>query len=88
MYSKDVLIQNETGFHVRPAQIFVDAAKKYESDIKVVKDDKEVAGKSILGLMTMGAVKGVTITIKAEGSDEKEAVDELVDLIENKFFEE
>lgn len=88
MYAKEVLIQNETGFHVRPAQIFVDAAQKFESDIKVVKEDKEVAGKSILGLMTMGAEKGMTITIKAEGSDEKEAVDALVDLIENKFFEE
>ncbi|SHJ07868.1 phosphocarrier protein [Dethiosulfatibacter aminovorans DSM 17477] len=88
MYAKEVLIQNETGFHIRPAQIFVDAANKFESDIKVVKEDKEVAGKSILGLMTMGAVKGMTITIKAEGNDEMEAVNELVNLIENKFFEE
>ncbi|UFJ42651.1 HPr family phosphocarrier protein [Brevibacillus humidisoli] len=89
MVARQVTIQNETGLHARPASEFVKAANRFQSAIKIRKDEKTVAdGKSILGLMTMALSKGTVITIEAEGADEQQAVDALVQLIESKFGEE
>lgn len=87
MYKEDIKLGNETGLHARPASIFVKEASKFSSDIKVVKDGKEFNGKSIMGILSMGAGKGDILTIKAEGEDEEKAVKTLVDLISNKLSE-
>ena len=87
MYKEEVVLKNETGLHARPASIFVKEASKFSSDIKVVKDGKEFNGKSIMGILSMGAGKGDILTIKAEGEDEENAVKTLVDLISNKLSE-
>lgn len=88
MVSRQVTIQNRTGFHIRPAQLFVDKAGSFEALIKVRKDEVEVDGKSILGLMTLGLEQGTTIEIRAEGPDEQQAVESLIELVESKFGEE
>ncbi|WP_017184878.1 HPr family phosphocarrier protein [Alkalibacillus haloalkaliphilus] len=85
MKQVEVQIQNETGLHARPAQQFVQEASKYSSDIKIVTGDKETEAKSILGIMTLGVEKGTTIGIKAEGDDEEEAVNALVQLVDSNF---
>ena len=87
MYKEDIKLGNETGLHARPASIFVKEASQFSSDIKVVKDGKEFNGKSIMGILSMGAGKGDILTIKAEGEDEEKAVKTLVDLISNKLSE-
>lgn len=88
MFAKQATIQNTTGFHVRPAQLFVDKAGQFQSLVKMKKDDTEVDGKSILGLLTLGLEQGSIITISAEGADEQQAVEELVALVDSKFGEE
>ncbi|MFC4767972.1 HPr family phosphocarrier protein [Effusibacillus consociatus] len=89
MVSKELSIQNEQGFHVRPAQLFVQNASKFASNIQVITEKGlKVDGKSILGLMTLGLAKGSKITIEASGTDEEEALDALADLVESKFGEE
>ncbi len=89
MFSTEVTILNKEGFHARPAQLFVEKSNKYQSQIKVIREDgTEVDGKSILGLMTLELTKGKKIIIEADGVDEKEAVEELSQLIESKFGEE
>jgi len=89
MFSKELIILNQQGFHARPAQLFVETSNKFQSQIKVRKEDgTEADGKSILGLMTLELSKGKKIVIEAEGPDEKAAVEALDQLIENKFGEE
>lgn len=87
MYAKSTTIQNKTGLHARPANLFVSAAKKFKSDISVEKDSKKANAKSIITILTLGAVKGNIVTISAEGIDEEAAVKELVSLIESGFGE-
>ncbi len=87
MYKAEVIISNKSGLHARPASLFVKEAGKYDSAIKVIKNGKEYDSKSILGILSMGAVEGDRITISAEGPDEKEAVEGLVRLLESKFGE-
>ncbi|MGB8955542.1 MAG: HPr family phosphocarrier protein [Tumebacillaceae bacterium] len=89
MHTQQVTIQNQQGFHVRPAQLFVQTANQFQSTIKVLTPNGgHVDAKSILGLMTLGLEKGVILTIEAEGADEKEAVQALADLVDSKFGEE
>lgn len=83
MYTQDVVIQSAMGFHVRPAQLFVERAAEFASIIKVKHKEKVADGKSILGLMTLGVLKGDTITIMAEGKDEEAAIKALVALLES-----
>lgn len=87
MYSKVTTILNKTGLHARPANQFVSTAKKFKSDIFVEKDSKKANAKSIITLLTLGAVQGNLVTISAEGIDEEAAVNELVSLIESGFGE-
>lgn len=88
MTSVTVELLNEAGLHARPADTFIRTAQKFKCDIKIVKDTIKVDGKSILGLLTLGATKGTMITIEADGDDEKNAVDKLKQLVENKFGED
>ena len=89
MINKETTIQNKTGFHVRPTQLFIEKANEYKSKI-IVKNDSgmETDGKSILGLMTLGLDFGSKIIVQAEGEDEETAVNELISLINSKFGEE
>jgi len=88
MATKELTIKNEQGFHVRPAQLFVQKANQYQSTIKVVTDNGEVDAKSILGLMTLGLAKGDVLTLTAEGPDEEAAVQGLAELVDSGFGEE
>lgn len=76
------------GLHARAAALFVQSANKYRSRVNVIKNDQEVDGKSIMGLLTLAAEQGSVIQIIAEGEDEKELVSELSSLINNKFCED
>jgi len=87
MYKLEIELKNETGLHARPASLFVKEAAKYVSDITIIKDNKSYNGKSIMGILSMGAGKGDIITISAEGEDEKEAVESLKALIDKNFGE-
>ena len=87
MTEQEVLIQNKTGIHARPASIFVQTASKFKSKIQVKAKGRAVDAKSILMLMSMGLVKGTDIVICAEGPDEQDAVKTLVDLVNSKFGE-
>jgi phosphocarrier protein HPr/phosphocarrier protein len=89
MLSRETTIQNSMGFHLRPAQLFVDKANEFESDITVKNEEgMETDGKSILGLMTMGYEFGSRIIVEADGADEAAAVEALIELIVSKFGEE
>lgn len=81
-------ILNKSGIHARPATLFIQEARKYKSDIWVIKDDRKVNAKNILGVLSLGIVKGTEITLEAEGEDCIQALKALEILIKNKFDEE
>lgn len=83
----EVILKNKSGLHARPASMFIKETSKYASDIKVIKDGQEFNGKSIMGILSMGAGKDSKLTIIAEGSDENEAVIGLKKLIDSNFGE-
>ena len=87
MYSKEVVVQNQVGLHARPATFFIQKANEYKSTIWVEKDERRVSAKSLLGVLSLGIMRGTNITIMAEGSDEELAVRSLVDLINSNFDE-
>jgi phosphocarrier protein len=87
LISRDIEIKNKLGLHARAAAKLVHVAARFKSDIKVRKGDEEVDGKSILGILLLAAGKGAVITIKADGPDEREAVDAIEKLIDAKFDE-
>ncbi len=88
MITKVAKIENKLGIHARPASLFVKTAGQFESDIRIEKDAVEVNGKSIMSVMMLAAEKGSEITITAEGVDEKEAIDSLIKLVEERKFDE
>ncbi|HEY9062132.1 MAG TPA: HPr family phosphocarrier protein [Pseudobacteroides sp.] len=87
MVEKTVEITNPIGLHARPAAIFVQTAGKFTSNIWLIKENKKVNAKSIMGLMSLAIPKGTTVVIGAEGEDEDFAVHELVELIQSGFKE-
>ena len=87
MFVKEVAVQNQVGLHARPATFFIQKANEYKSSIWVEKEERRVNAKSLLGVLSLGIVGGTSIRIIADGSDEKEAVDALVSLIQNNFGE-
>lgn len=87
MVRKKVQITNELGFHARAAARFVAVASKFESRITVAFRDKEMEGKSILGLLLLAAPCGATIEIRAVGPDAAAAVKSLVALVITRFGE-
>jgi phosphocarrier protein len=87
MPERTVQIVNKAGLHARPAAEIVKLAAKYASDITVVREELEVNGKSIMGVMMLAAECGSTLQLKAEGPDASEALDALERLIESKFGE-
>ena len=87
MFSKEATVNNEVGLYARPATFFIQKANEYRSTVMVERDDRKVNAKSLLGVLSLGIVKGSTITISAEGPDEEEAVNALCALIESNFGE-
>ena len=84
MYTQEVTVKNEVGLHARPATYFIQKANEFKCGIWVEKDERRVNAKSLLSL---GIVGGTTITLIADGSDEKEAVAALAELINSNFGE-
>ena len=85
---KTVKILNEQGLHARPASIFVKTASKFKSTVSIVHGTGVANAKSIINIMSLGLKKNEEIKIVTEGTDEKEAMDALLSLVENKFGEE
>ena len=83
--TQEFTISNKLGMHARPAAQFVKRASKYASNIWVEKDDEQVNGKSIMGLMMLAAGQGAKLIVTAEGTDAEEAVKELGALIQSGF---
>jgi len=78
---KEIVIQNPQGLHARPAALFVQVVSKYNSNITIYKDGESVNGKSIMGILTLGAQQYSTVLIKAEGEDAREVLLELEKLL-------
>jgi phosphocarrier protein HPr len=87
MPERTVQIVNRNGLHARPAAEIVKLAAKYQADITILKDDLDVNGKSIMGVMMLAAEHGSSITFRAEGPDADQALDALDALVRNKFGE-
>ncbi len=87
MPERTVQIVNRNGLHARPAAEIVKLAAKFQSEITVVKDDLDVNGKSIMGVMMLAAEHGSSITFRAEGPDADQALEALATLVGNKFGE-
>ena len=87
MMTQDVTIKNSVGLHARPATFFIQKANSYKSSIWVEKDDRSVNAKSLLGVLSLGITKGMTINLIADGIDEVVAVDALSELIDKEFVE-
>ena len=87
MCVKEVLVQNQVGLHARPATFFIQRANDFKSSIWVEKEERRVNAKSLLGVLSLGIVGGTDIRIIADGADEEQAVNSLVDLVKSGFAE-
>jgi len=87
MVERTVTIVNKNGVHARPAAEIVKTAGRFASDVTIVRDDLEVNGKSIMGVMMLAAECGANIIIRATGADEQPAVDAIAALVASKFGE-
>ncbi len=87
MITKNIEIINKLGLHARAAAKLVHTAARFRCDIKVRKGDEEVDGKSILGILLLAAGRGSMITLKANGEDERDALEAVENLIDAKFDE-
>lgn len=84
---RETRIRNQLGMHARAAVKFVQTANKFRSEVKVLKDGTEANGKSIMGLLTLVAAIGSTMTIVCEGDDAEAAVQALATLVNEGFGE-
>jgi phosphocarrier protein HPr len=87
MTEREVQIVNKNGLHARPAAEIVKVASRFRSDITMVREDLEVNGKSIMGVMMLAAEYGSTLLVRANGPDADEAVKAIAELVERKFGE-
>ena len=85
MITKEAVINNQVGLHARPATFFIQKANEFKSSIWIEKDERRVNAKSLLGVLSLGIVKGTTVV--ADGADEQEAIDTLTALINSDFSE-
>ena len=87
MISKEVVINNQVGLHARPATFFIQKANEFKSSIWVEKEERRVNAKSLLGVLSLGIVKGTSVKMIADGADEEEAIKTLSALIASDFTE-
>ena len=87
MVTRDIEIRNKLGLHARAAAKLVHTAARFRADIKIRKGEEEVDGKSILGILLLAAGRGSTIKVRADGEDERDALDAIEKLIDAKFDE-
>lgn len=87
MVERTITIKNKLGLHARAAVKFVNLANRYSASVKVIKDDTEIDGKSILGILTLAAVQGSSVVLRVSGKDQDEAMKALTALIKDKFGE-
>ena len=87
MIEKEIQVVNKLGLHARAAAKLVSLASNFKSTIDLVREGRTVNGKSIMGVMMLAASKGTQLTLKAEGSDETEALRQIEELFANKFGE-
>lgn len=85
--SKVLKIRNKLGLHARAAAVFVRTSSKFACDVKIIKDGYEVNGKSILGVLSLAAIKGSEIQVVTSGSDSEKALNSIQDLVESGFGE-
>lgn len=88
MIEKNLIVKNRAGIHARPAALIAQTANKFSCEISLEKDSSVVNAKSIMGVITMAAGYNTVLTLKADGSDEKEAVEAITQLFESKFEED
>lgn len=82
MVSKEVVVNNGTGLHARPATLLVKKASSFKSDVSIEFNGKKANVKSLIGVLSLGVTKGANITVTASGDDETLAAEEIVKLIE------
>ena len=87
MISRNVVITNSSGLHARPATFFIQKANAYKCSVWIEKEDRRVNAKSLLGVLSLGIAKGMTVTLLADGTDEESAIAGLVALIDSDFSE-
>ena len=87
MVTKEVVINNQVGLHARPATFFIQKANEFKSSIWIEKEDRRVNAKSLLGVLSLGIVKGTAVNLIADGADAATAVDTLSELIASDFTE-
>ena len=87
MITCNVTINNHVGLHARPATFFIQKANSYKCSIWVEKDDRRVNAKSLLGVLSLGVVQGMSVTLIADGTDEQAALDGLTQLVASGFQE-
>lgn len=85
MVIREVTISNQVGLHARPATFFIQKANEFKSSVWIEKDERRVNAKSLLGVLSLGIVKGMTVNIVADGADEETAVEKLAELIDSGF---
>ncbi|PWB84073.1 MAG: HPr family phosphocarrier protein [Methylocystaceae bacterium] len=85
---RDLVIVNRKGLHARATAKFVQCCERYEAEITVSKCGDTVGGSSIMGILTLGAAQGSTITVTASGRQANEAIEALAQLVGNRFGEE
>ena len=85
MVSRNVIVVNQLGIHARAAAKFVHLATRYHAHVRVARDSREMDGKSIMGILLLAAARGMTITISADGPDERDAIEALTALVASGF---
>ncbi|MDE5946002.1 MAG: HPr family phosphocarrier protein [Oscillospiraceae bacterium] len=88
MFCKEVVVKNQVGLHARPATFFIQKANEFKASIWIEKEERRVNAKSLLGILSLGIVGGTDIKVIADGSDEVQAVNSLVELVDSGFSEE
>lgn len=88
MTSREVIVVNQLGLHARAAARFVHLATRFSAQVRVARDSRVMDGKSIMGILLLAAARGTTITISADGPDERDAVEALAQLVQTGFGEE
>ena len=87
MFVREVMVKNQVGLHARPATFFIQKANEFKSSIWIEKEERRVNAKCLLGVLSLGILGNTEIRIIADGVDEKDAVDSLINLVNSGFAE-